>query len=523
MEIIKILPRPQILPRSQTELSVNRNIKKIWEENYNLIIHDYDKGTTIRSTIKEREYIDEYIVDLSTHLIVENGITQGFFSLNHYTCDYSYDCHSSDSNRYSIKNILLSYDADWIAIIKKIIEFCNGCDIKNDMIWFEIENPIIGKIIIDFFGGIFVPMESLNKTTHYCLFLKERIDKTFSNNLRMEFEIFCTDDLIKKHTTRFFVGHVNNVHDCGCVTKQKLLIFENPILDPDAKYDVFFEIKFVVNDENYYFDNFDEYTKNEMDKFYYEQMNFKKLRRNTSACENNDFEFITSIEISDKIKNNEKTYHERTYYERTCDIVKTKKCKSNSCKCECLSIKLDDDGAFLSKIIFDDLKLSSKKCTLKKNNKKFVINDSFIPNKIKFSKNLCANDVKKNDIKENDIKENDVKKNDIRENNDVDDEKQQEKSGFCYVIHLREFIKSGENVYKIGRTQQKKFSRFNGYPKDSNVCVVKRVNNCFACEDAIKESFNKMFKQRKDIGREYYEGKYDEIVKEFEKIANKFL
>jgi hypothetical protein len=80
------------------------------------------------------------------------------------------------------------------------------------------------------------------------------------------------------------------------------------------------------------------------------------------------------------------------------------------------------------------------------------------------------------------------------------------KPGFIYLIREREFLKTNENIYKIGKTINIK-NRMPSYPKDS------RLYLCFYCTTSIDELekfiislFDIKFKKRIDIGSEYYEG-----------------
>ena len=54
-------------------------------------------------------------------------------------------------------------------------------------------------------------------------------------------------------------------------------------------------------------------------------------------------------------------------------------------------------------------------------------------------------------------------------------------SGYIYLIHMREFINSNEDIYKIGKTQnvccRKINSRFCGYSKDSCIKIIMHVLN----------------------------------------------
>lgn len=96
-------------------------------------------------------------------------------------------------------------------------------------------------------------------------------------------------------------------------------------------------------------------------------------------------------------------------------------------------------------------------------------------------------------------------------------------SGYCYIIQEREFIKTNENVYKIGKTIQLGNYRFNKYPKGSCEKMKMSVYDCHKCEKEIIDKFDKAFIQRHDVGREYYEGNYANISKLFIEITSQFL
>lgn len=84
---------------------------------------------------------------------------------------------------------------------------------------------------------------------------------------------------------------------------------------------------------------------------------------------------------------------------------------------------------------------------------------------------------------------------------------------YLYIIKEREFIKTNENVYKIGRTNKGHYKRFTQYPKGSVVMALIKVPDAVLYEGQIKKIFNKTFKQRKDIGSEYYEEDFKKIHK----------
>jgi len=88
-----------------------------------------------------------------------------------------------------------------------------------------------------------------------------------------------------------------------------------------------------------------------------------------------------------------------------------------------------------------------------------------------------------------------------------------------YILIEREFIKCKESVYKIGRTNDIK-TRLQNYPKGSKLLVSSIVADSKFVENQIIKTFKQKFKQRTDIGTEYFEGIFKEILKEFNDIVN---
>ena len=82
-------------------------------------------------------------------------------------------------------------------------------------------------------------------------------------------------------------------------------------------------------------------------------------------------------------------------------------------------------------------------------------------------------------------------------------------AGSIYLLKLREFISTNENVYKIGRSR-KIMNRLNQYPRGSEILFVSRCSNIVRAEREILRLFKNQFIQRRDIGAEYFEG--DESV-----------
>jgi hypothetical protein len=89
---------------------------------------------------------------------------------------------------------------------------------------------------------------------------------------------------------------------------------------------------------------------------------------------------------------------------------------------------------------------------------------------------------------------------------------------YVYMLIEREFIKTKEPIYKIGRTGNF-HQRMKSYPKNSEIIMSFVVTNCIKVETLLMRSFKQKFKQRIDIGQEYFEGELKELKKVFQEIV----
>lgn len=94
------------------------------------------------------------------------------------------------------------------------------------------------------------------------------------------------------------------------------------------------------------------------------------------------------------------------------------------------------------------------------------------------------------------------------------------KHNYVYMLQEREFIKTCEPIYKIGKTTQEPNSRLRGYPNKSQVILFVDVPDCHTTEKHLITAFKKSFKQRKDIGTEYFEGELNQMKRTFFHVIN---
>ena len=85
-------------------------------------------------------------------------------------------------------------------------------------------------------------------------------------------------------------------------------------------------------------------------------------------------------------------------------------------------------------------------------------------------------------------------------------------TNYIYLLQEREFIKTKENIYKVGMTKKENLQRFNQYPKSSLLLFQMICNNCKNSEKQIIKLFKEKFKHRRDIGNEYFEGEYKSMT-----------
>ena len=83
---------------------------------------------------------------------------------------------------------------------------------------------------------------------------------------------------------------------------------------------------------------------------------------------------------------------------------------------------------------------------------------------------------------------------------------------YIYLLQEREFIKTKEYVYKVGMTKKENHERFNQYPKGSVLLFQMICSNCKSIESKVINLLKQNFKLRKDIGNEYFEGDYKNMI-----------
>jgi hypothetical protein len=85
-------------------------------------------------------------------------------------------------------------------------------------------------------------------------------------------------------------------------------------------------------------------------------------------------------------------------------------------------------------------------------------------------------------------------------------------TNYIYLLQEREFLKTGELIYKVGRTTKPNYQRFNQYPNGSVLLFQMICIDYVKNEMSIIEQFKHKFISRPDIGREYFEGDYNDMI-----------
>ena len=96
-------------------------------------------------------------------------------------------------------------------------------------------------------------------------------------------------------------------------------------------------------------------------------------------------------------------------------------------------------------------------------------------------------------------------------------------TNYIYLLCEREFIKTNEPIYKIGRSLQENLKRIQSYPNGTKLLFQSMCEDCIDSEKELIKLFKLNFIHRNDIGNEYFEGNSYKMVRIMtEYINNKF-
>jgi len=91
---------------------------------------------------------------------------------------------------------------------------------------------------------------------------------------------------------------------------------------------------------------------------------------------------------------------------------------------------------------------------------------------------------------------------------------------YVYLLQEREFLQSNVPIYKIGRTAQENTKRATQYPKDSVLHLHTSCSDSVKVEKELLNYFKQKYIHRKDIGNEYFEGDFELMKNDINKIIS---
>jgi hypothetical protein len=92
---------------------------------------------------------------------------------------------------------------------------------------------------------------------------------------------------------------------------------------------------------------------------------------------------------------------------------------------------------------------------------------------------------------------------------------------YVYIVHEREFVKSGNPTFKIGKTGNvDSYKRICAYPKNSILLALMPTKNCHIVEKELIILFAKKYKQMIEYGVEYFQGNIHSMVKDMYMFIN---
>ena len=83
---------------------------------------------------------------------------------------------------------------------------------------------------------------------------------------------------------------------------------------------------------------------------------------------------------------------------------------------------------------------------------------------------------------------------------------------YIYILREREFMRLGQDVYKLGRTTQRNLKRLLQHSKGSELLFQSICSNCRETETGIRVIFMDNYRYRDDFGTKYFEGCIFEMI-----------
>jgi hypothetical protein len=103
--------------------------------------------------------------------------------------------------------------------------------------------------------------------------------------------------------------------------------------------------------------------------------------------------------------------------------------------------------------------------------------------------------------------------NAMHKNIPIDNEiKPEIKDEYIYLLQEREFIRTNEPIYKIGKTKQECLKRICNYPNGTKLLIQILCNDCDKYEKELINKFKELFIHKREIGNEYFKGDHYKMI-----------
>jgi hypothetical protein len=102
----------------------------------------------------------------------------------------------------------------------------------------------------------------------------------------------------------------------------------------------------------------------------------------------------------------------------------------------------------------------------------------------------------------------------------IDNDNIKNNTNYIYLLILREFIRTNENIYKIGRTSQNGMKRITQYPKGSQLIIFRKCIDCIKIESELIKEFKIKYIHKPEYGNEYFQGNELDMIKDINNIID---
>ena len=85
---------------------------------------------------------------------------------------------------------------------------------------------------------------------------------------------------------------------------------------------------------------------------------------------------------------------------------------------------------------------------------------------------------------------------------------------YIYLLQEREFIKTNEPIFKLGKSKQPNLKRVTNYPNGTKLLFQTICDNCDIIEKNLLKIFKEKYELQNEIGYEYFKGNYIDMIKD---------